>query len=115
MSNLTKLKFRVGTIDYKVKETPDLLRKHDLFGQVTYDDGLIEIEPLLSDQRKCNVIIHELLHAALFEAGYDEQDEEQVRRLGNVLTQVLRDNDFAFMREEGQEEDEIKTALEALY
>jgi hypothetical protein len=60
-----------------------------------------------------------LLHACLFEAGYDEQDEEQVRRLGNVLTQVLRDNDFGFMRDEETEarrsDIEINEALEALY
>jgi hypothetical protein len=109
------MKFRVGAIDYVVTETPNLLHKHDLFGQVTYDDGIIEIEPTLSQQRKHNVIVHELLHACLFEAGYDEQDEEQVRRLGNVLTQVLRDNDFAFMRDEDEEESEINEALEALY
>jgi hypothetical protein len=114
--NINGLTFRVGTLDYRVTETPDLLRKHDLFGQVTYDDGLIEIEPTLSEQRKHNVIIHELLHAALFEAGYDEQDEEQVRRLGNVLTQVLRDNDFGFMREEEEEGDKLgEFELEVLY
>jgi hypothetical protein len=113
--NINGLTFRVGTLDYKVTETPDLLRKHKLFGQVTYDDGLIEIEPTLSEQRKHNVIIHEITHAMLFEAGYDEQDEEQVRRLGNVLTQVLRDNDFGFMHddEEGGKLGEFE--LEALY
>jgi hypothetical protein len=108
------LTFRVGTLDYRVTETPDLLRKHELFGLVTYDDGLIEIEPTLSEQRKHNVIIHELLHAALFEAGYDEQDEEQVRRLGNVLTQVLRDNSFGFIRED-EDEKLGEFELEALY
>jgi hypothetical protein len=51
------LTFRVGALDYRITETPDLLRKHDLFDQVTYDDGLIEIEPTLSEQRKHNVII----------------------------------------------------------
>jgi hypothetical protein len=94
------LTLRVGTADYTVKEVEGLQKKYDLYGQVTYDDAQIVVEPTLCAQRKANVIIHELLHACLFEAGYDEQDEEQVRRLGNVLTQVLRDNDFAFMREE---------------
>ncbi|MFL6479390.1 MAG: ImmA/IrrE family metallo-endopeptidase [Bacillales bacterium] len=97
------MKFKVGSVEYSVTETPHILRKHDLFGQVLYDECIIEIEPQLSQQRKHNVIIHELLHACLFEAGYDEQDEEQVRRLGNVLTQVLRDNDFGFMRDEEEE------------
>jgi hypothetical protein len=103
------LKFRVGSNDYTVVEIEGLMRKYELYGQVTYSDCRIELEPDLAETRKHNVIIHELLHAALFEAGYDEQDEEQVRRLGNVLTQVLRDNDFGFMRDDNNYE------LEELY
>jgi hypothetical protein len=94
------LKFLVGSNEYTVVEVDGLMRKYELYGQVTYSDCRIEIDPTLADTRKHNVLIHELLHAMLFEAGYDEQDEEQVRRLGNVLTQVLRDNDFGFMRDE---------------
>lgn len=103
---LAGLTFRIGSVDYRTVEVPDILRNHDLFGQVMYDECIIEIEPTLSEARKHNVIIHELLHAMLFEAGYDEQDEEQVRRLGNVLAQVLRDNDFRFMRDEYEMEAE---------
>jgi hypothetical protein len=84
--------FRVGTADYVVVETPHLTTKHALLGQVTYDDAQIAIEPTMCNQRKANVIVHELVHAMLFEAGYDEHDEDQVRRFSNVLTQVLRDN-----------------------
>jgi Zn-dependent peptidase ImmA (M78 family) len=101
------LTFRVGTADYTVKEVAGLQHKYELFGQVTYDDAVIVVEPTLCEQRKTNVVIHELLHACLFETGYDEHDEEQVRRLGNVLTQVLRDNDFGFMREEEDELEEL--------
>lgn len=93
------LTFLVGSNEYTVVEVDGLMRKYELYGQVTYSDCRIEIDPTLADTRKHNVLIHELLHAALFEAGYDGQDEEQVRRLGNVLTQVLRDNDFGFMQE----------------
>jgi hypothetical protein len=109
------MKFRVGSVDYHLLEVPNLYRKYELFGQVAFDTCEIEIDADLDQIRKHNVIIHELLHAALFEAGYDEQDEEQVRRLGNVLTQVLRDNDFGFMRDEDEEESETRKALEALY
>ena len=92
------LKFRIGAVDYEIKEVADLHDKgEELLGCVTYDDCLIRIDSALSDERKRNIIIHELLHAMLYEAGYDEQDEELVRRLGNVLAQVLRDNDFGFM------------------
>lgn len=92
--------FRIGSVDYTTAEVPGLHRKYELFGLVTFDTCRIEIDADLDPIRKHNVIIHELLHACLFEAGYDEQDEEQVRRLGNVLAQVLRDNDFGFMRDE---------------
>lgn len=120
MTNFTGLTIRVGTADYSVEEVANLMQKHDLFGQVSYHDGIIELEPTLCNDRKKNVIIHELIHACLFEAGYDEQDEEQVRRLGNVLTQVLRDNDFGFMRESAHvftsddEDVEYKSLKEAL-
>jgi hypothetical protein len=98
--NMNGLKFRVGAADYHTVEVSGLYGKYELFGQVRFDACEIEIDDSLDPVRKLNVLIHELLHAALFEAGYDEQDEEQVRRLGNVLTQVLRDNDFGFMRDD---------------
>lgn len=94
------LSFRVGTADYTVVETTDLMLKHNLLGHVTYHDAQIAVESTLCAQRKASVIIHELLHAMLYEAGYDEQDEDQVVRLGNVLTQVLRDNSFDILFEE---------------
>jgi hypothetical protein len=93
------LSFTVGANTYHVEEVEGLIAKHDTYGQVTYPDNIIEVDPDMAKDRKANVLIHELLHAMLFEAGYDEQDEDQVRRLGNVLSQVLRDNDFGFMRQ----------------
>ena len=101
------LKFRVGPVVYAVKESEGL---HDyngtLFGTVTYDDCMIQVERSLSDDRKKNVIIHELLHAILNEAGYEEHDEELVLRVGNILTQVLRDNVDTFAELFGTEEGE---------
>lgn len=102
---MTELNFIVGSNVYTVAEVDGLMRKYDLYGQVTYSDCRIEIEPTLAPTRKTNVIIHELLHAALFEAGYDEQDEELVRRLGNVLTQVIGDNAETFDKLFEMEED----------
>ncbi|MEK4178541.1 ImmA/IrrE family metallo-endopeptidase [Aeribacillus sp. FSL K6-1121] len=97
------MKFRIGCVNYEVKEVDELREKYSLYGQVTYDDCTIEIDADLSKERKHNVIAHELLHAMFFEAGYDEHDEDLIRRVGNVLAQVLRDNDFGFMRTEESE------------
>jgi Zn-dependent peptidase ImmA (M78 family) len=93
------LAFTVGANTYHVEEVEGLVAKYEVYGQVTHTDNLVEIDSDMAKDRKANVLIHELLHAMLFEAGYDEQDEDQVRRLGNVLSQVLRDNDFGFMRQ----------------
>src|SRR5690625_4011596 len=99
MSDNLPKSFRIGTVDYNVEEVAGLHnRGRELLGWVTYHDTLIRIDSEVSDGRKKNVLIHELLHAMLYEAGYDEHDEEMVRRLGNVLTQALIDNDFGFMR-----------------
>jgi hypothetical protein len=90
--------FRVGEIDYSVEVVPQLYERHQLYGQVTYKDAHIQIDDSLAKDRANETLIHELLHAMLFEAGYYDQDEELVKRLAAVLHQVLRDNDFSFVR-----------------
>lgn len=99
MKNVNGLTFRVGSIDYTVGEVDELVAKYRLFGQVVYGDSHIEIDSDMSLTRKHNVLIHELLHAMLFEAGIEAQDEDLVNRLAHVLHQVMRDNDFDFIKE----------------
>lgn len=91
--------FRIGSVDYTVELVPKLHHLYDLFGQVTYDDTHIQIDADLSPSRINDVLIHELLHAIFFQAGFVEQDEDTINRVAHVLAQVLRDNDFGFMRE----------------
>lgn len=40
------------------------------------------------------VIMHDVIHAVLYEAGYDleEQDEQQIERVSRVLHQLIKDN-----------------------
>ncbi|MCY9083673.1 ImmA/IrrE family metallo-endopeptidase [Bacillus inaquosorum] len=91
--------FRVGGVDYSVETVPELNRLYNLWGQVTYQDTNIQIDKGLSLSRVNNVLIHEITHAIFHEAGFMEQDEEMINRVASVLTQVLRDNDFGFIRE----------------
>lgn len=95
--------FRVGSVDYTVEQTPKLYHLYNLFGQVTYDDTHIQLEASMSQSRTNEVLVHELLHAIFYEAGFEEQDEDMINRVAKVLTQVLRDNDFNFIREEESE------------
>ncbi|MFV4878917.1 ImmA/IrrE family metallo-endopeptidase [Bacillus velezensis] len=96
--------FRIGGVDYTVEMVPELNRLYSLWGQVTYQDTNIQIDKGLSPSRVNNVLIHEVTHAIFHEAGFMEQDEEMVNRVASVLTQVLRDNDFGFIRETGEDE-----------
>lgn len=96
---LTGKTFRIGGNDYTVEIVPKLVERHCLFGQVTYKDTHVQIDDSLSPSRTNETLIHELLHAVLFEAGYEEQDEELVQRAANVLHGMLRDNDFGFIRD----------------
>ena len=93
------MKFRVGSVDYTIKEVDGL---HDggqeLLGWVTYHDNLIRLDSSASEIRKQNTLVHELVHAMLYEAGIEDQDEDMVTRLSHVLHGVLRDNDFGFLR-----------------
>ena len=68
-------------------------------GVCSYYEEQIEILEEMSWNRKKSTFVHELLHAAMFEAGMKEHDEALICRLAPVLTQVLSDNEFNWMRE----------------
>ncbi|WP_061564943.1 hypothetical protein [Heyndrickxia coagulans] len=96
--------FRVGSNDYTIEMVNGLVRRHDLAGQVGYDDNVIKIDDALCKSRMHEVMVHELTHAMFEEAGYADDDkigsEDEVNRLGKVLHGMLRDNDFGFIRGE---------------
>ncbi|WP_338651628.1 ImmA/IrrE family metallo-endopeptidase [Lysinibacillus sp. Y5S-8] len=90
------LQVNVAGIDYTVQYQEEILKKHSLMGQVIYAESVIEIDQSMSKSKQEQVFVHELVHAMLNEAGYEEQDEEMVNRLSIVLYQVLKQNDLKF-------------------
>lgn len=98
---------KVGGVTYTVKEEDivEIDGNYNYAGSCTYSATTIELSKRLSHERKTDVFVHELVHAIMNEAGYDDHDEELVTRVSKVLCQVLRDNDFSWMREE-EESDE---------
>jgi hypothetical protein len=111
---------KVGGAVYTVNEVEGLMRKLSLFGNVDFSDCIIQIDADLSEERKEQTIIHEMMHAIHFEAGYDPegQDEDLINRTANVLHQVIVDNIDILAtpdEEEAIESDPIKKALEELY
>ena len=91
---------RVGANDYSVKLVENLISHNDNLGDVTYTNTTIRIDSSLNKSILRETLAHELIHAMLYEAGYEEHDEGQVVLLGKVLSMLLRDNDLTFMRDE---------------
>lgn len=94
-------KIKVGGIDYQVVLKDLDTRGDDKNGQqlgwCVMGDNLIEINEKIHKTRQDQTLIHELTHAMFFEAGL-EDEEELVNRLGLILYQVLKDNDFSWLR-----------------
>lgn len=89
-------KVKVAGIEYQVKEIEDMEEQFDHLGQILYTRGVIKLDMSLSQDRKEQVFIHELLHGCFYEAGFEEQDEDMINRVGIVLYQVLKDNQLYF-------------------
>lgn len=101
--NLPK-SIRVGANDYELNRVRGLSAGETLWGQIVYGTNRINIEDSLEGSRVRDVIAHELAHAILYEAGYDDHEEEQANRIGKVLAMLLRDNDFGFMCDKEDDE-----------
>ncbi|MDG3136748.1 ImmA/IrrE family metallo-endopeptidase [Streptococcus suis] len=89
------MEFKVCGMTYTVI-VQEHFKAHDddrnLWGYCDYEQQTIFIRASLSEQKKKQVLIHELTHAMLHEAGYKEQDEDMVNRFSIILHQVLVDN-----------------------
>ncbi len=90
---------KVAGIKYIVHEVKGINERFNTLGQVNYCKGTIELDSDLCEDKKEQVFVHELVHAIFEAAGYEEQDEDQVNRLGIVLHQVFKDNKFLFWNE----------------
>lgn len=90
------LQVNVAGIDYTVQYQDGMMKNYSLLGQVLYAESTIDIDSSMSQSKKEQVFVHELVHAIFNEAGYDEQDDEMVNRLSIVLYQVLKQNDLKF-------------------
>jgi Zn-dependent peptidase ImmA (M78 family) len=106
---------KVGGAVYTVNEVKGLVSKVSMYGNVDFSDCIIQIDANISDERKEQTLIHEMLHAVHFEDGYDpsEQDEDMINRTANVLHQVIVDNIGILATPD--EDNDIKAQLEELY
>lgn len=92
-------KVKIGGIDYSIEIKEDLVGHTGNWGETNLKKTTIALDSNMSKQRTNQTLVHEIVHGIFEEAGF-EQDEDKVNRLGIVLYQVLKDNDFSFLRDE---------------
>ena len=95
MLNSLVSKLKIGGIIYAVGIVKRLEDEGQaLWGCTDYPKTKIKISKGINKQKQIQTLIHEIVHAAMHEAGLDEQcnDEKIVNPLGLVLYQVLNDN-----------------------
>lgn len=88
------MNINVCGVSYNIVQVEEVDNDPSCLGLCIYRESLIQIKKNLSTERKKQVFMHELLHAILYEAGYEEHDEEQVKNLSIVFNQVLNQNDI---------------------
>lgn len=81
-------------VRYKIVQLEDVDNNPCCLGLCVYRDSRIQLKRGLSFERKKQTLIHELLHAMLYEAGYEEHDETLVSNLSIVINQVIGENDI---------------------
>lgn len=89
-------KILVGGIEYDVEfqQFIEIDSDRNFQGVCDYQNTKIKILESLSEERKEDVFFHEVTHAIFYEAGYDDQDEEMIIRIGKVLHQLIKNNEF---------------------
>lgn len=101
-------KIKIGGMEYQVKEIKFGESNGDVtLGECHFETADILINENLSDKRKEQTLVHEMVHAMLFECGSIEYDnEELVNQMGLIMYQILKDNDLKLSE---NKEDLIRT------
>lgn len=87
---------KIGATKYKVTnlQAIDPTAQGVVMGEVDYPECLITLLGPLNRARKEETLIHEVLHAIFFEAGYLEHSEEMVDRLTPFLYSFIKENNL---------------------
>lgn len=91
---------KIGGTIYEIENTPYSFDddKTTVMGDIDQVAAKIKInlDHSIAQVRKQQSLIHEILHGMLFEAGYEEEiDEQLIKRLSMVMYQVVKENDLA--------------------
>lgn len=93
----TPTSINVMGINYQIKFEPSPVDNgQTVWGYTDYGNALIVLQSGMNEQKISQTLIHELTHAMFHEMGNDTlaTDEVIVGSFGNVLYQVLKENNL---------------------
>jgi hypothetical protein len=95
----------MGTV-YRIRFMNKYLKAVDLYGEIKYRKLKIKLSALYPRHRTEQSLLHEMVHGIIHEVfmGDNEKwklynDEVFIVPFANLLHQVLKENDFSFLRE----------------
>ncbi|MFT8556634.1 hypothetical protein [Liquorilactobacillus hordei] len=97
--NTRNMNININSVRYKVARTKNLVDSGEpCWGVTLFKENKIKIDNSLSAQKMEQVLVHELVHATLHEAGLENYscDEELVNPLGNALYSLIMENQSLF-------------------
>jgi hypothetical protein len=87
---------KIGYRDYKIKNLDSIVsRCNEINGQFLASDGVIALSSTEDNISHANTLIHEVLHAIIYQWGIDLDDKEEEKicnTIANGLTTVFVDN-----------------------
>jgi hypothetical protein len=87
---------KIGYREYKIKNLDSIVSKcNEINGQFLASDGMIALSSTEDNISHANTLIHEILHAIVYQWGIelDDKDEERIcNTIANGLTTVFVDN-----------------------
>ena len=87
---------KIGYKNYKIKSLDSIVSKcNEINGQFLAADGMIALSSTEDNISHANTLIHEILHAIVYQWGIelDDKEEEKIcNTLANGLTTVYVDN-----------------------
>ena len=95
-------KIKIGGIVYEVEFKELEAESGVQLGWCNYAKSKLEINNHnINLQKQEQTLIHEMTHAIMHEAGvgFGDDEERVVNHVGLILHQVLKDNDFSWVRE----------------
>ena len=98
-------KLKIGGFDWEViTDNKDFHNGNQSYGYISPNDLKIFIEPEINEQKQKEALLHEIIHACVWNSGFPERldrldrdlNEDLTTMLGRSLYQVLKDNKLTF-------------------